>query len=80
MSDVVATDFGDDDPEDGWDDGDDVETKLAVLERVLEDLRARRAEDEPRFEHRRQDALRLLAKLFIVRERIESIRNGLEGL
>lgn len=77
MSDIA---FGDIDPEDAWDDGDDVETKVAVLERVLEDLRARRAEDEDRFEFRRQDALRLLAKLFVIQDRIEGVRAGLEAL
>lgn len=79
MSDV-APDFGDIDPEDAWDDGDDFETKIAVLNRIVDDLRARRAEDEPRFEFRRQDALRLVAKLLVARERLDDIREALEAL
>jgi len=80
MSDTnaIATDFGDDDPEDGWDDGDDFDTKLEILQRIVESLRARR--DEPRFEFRRQDALRLVAKLLADRERVVQVREALEAL
>ena len=78
MSDTAATDFGDVDPEDAWDDGDDFDTKLAVLGRIVDDLRARR--DEPRFEFRRADALRLAAKLRVDAARVEQIRAALEDL
>ena len=56
-----GSDFGDFDPEDEWDDGDDEEVKLRVLERVIESIRRRR--DDADAEPRRIDALRLVGKL-----------------
>jgi hypothetical protein len=52
--------IGDKDPEDAYDAGDPPGVRLAVLERVVADLRAR---DDGRREARRVDALRLLANL-----------------
>jgi hypothetical protein len=68
--------FGDFDPEDAWDDGDPDDDKLDILERVVDDLRQRR---DGRFESRRRDALRLVAKL-ARSERAERIRRALEAL
>lgn len=82
MSDDHADDspFGDVDPEDAWDDGDEDEFKLAVLERVISDLHEHRDE---RFEPRRVDALRLVAKLAHTHgedPRLDMIREILKGL
>jgi hypothetical protein len=68
--------IGDHDPEDSWDDGDPVEDRLAILERV--------AAAEPR-QARRVDALRLVAKLERVALtrgqslRVAAVRAALEG-
>jgi hypothetical protein len=55
-----VSDFGDYDPEDAWDDGDAIDLKLAILERVVRSLRDHR---DDRLEARRSDALRLVRKL-----------------
>jgi hypothetical protein len=56
--------FGDADPEDAWDDNDPLDVKLAVIGRVIDDLRTLR------FSQRRANALRLL----------DTVRAELEGL
>jgi hypothetical protein len=70
-----VTDFADFDPEDAWDGGDDDDTKLAVLERVVAALRASSDRREPR----RRDALRLVATL-PASTRLDVIRADLEAL
>lgn len=72
--------FRDDDPEDGWDDGDPVKDQLFILELVVETLRNTR--DDPRHDRRRDDALRLLGKLAGKADdpqRIASLRAALEA-
>jgi hypothetical protein len=74
--------IGDKDPEDVWDDGDPVEARLAILERVVGELAAR-ADPVDRHEARRLDALRLVDKLIAVnvpRGRLDHIRYALERL
>ena len=75
-------DFRDFDPEDAYDIGDDPDTKVVVLERVVADLRARRLED--RFEARRTDALRVLFNATRQRDadigRLVTLRAELEAL
>ena len=76
MSDVI----GDVDPEDAWDDGDPLDDKLFVLDRVVASLRAHRDE---RFAFRRGDALRLVAKLErdeVDHPRLAELRDALENL
>jgi hypothetical protein len=72
--------FGDKDPEDAWDDGDPPDTKLAILERIVADLRARR--DDARHDARRDDALRLVIKLRrqLYGDRLEEVSDALEAL
>lgn len=75
-----ADDFGDDDAEDAWDDDDPVEAKMAILERVVAQLRT---VWDDRGEARRVDALRLLSKLeqeHGVDMRLRAIRDDLEEL
>jgi hypothetical protein len=84
--------FRDKDPEDAWDDGDDTDFKLLVLERVVESIRTeKRNGGQERAEARRAEALRLLRKLEqkIVDEerdrshdgaRLRDIREALEKL
>jgi hypothetical protein len=73
--------FGDDDPEDEYDDTDPFRVRLAILERVLEALRDRKDE---RFFGRRDEALKLIAAM--IREhqedtvRLERIQSALEAL
>jgi len=55
-----AIDFGDDDPEDAYDEGDDIETKLDVLERAVESIRV---STDARREARRAAVDELIAKL-----------------
>jgi hypothetical protein len=90
----VSIEFRDKDPEDAWDDGDDSDSKLHVLERVVESIRGEKRDshgDSERAERRRVDALRLLRKLeqVIVDEerdrshdgaRLRDIREALEKL
>jgi hypothetical protein len=52
--------IGDSDPEDWWDDGDSVDEKLHVLEKLVESLR--REQDE-RYDLRRFEGLRLAEKV-----------------
>jgi len=70
--------FGDADPEDSWDDGDDEDTKLDILERVVVSLR------DEFHRGRRDDALRLVLKLEEARQqradRLRDIRQALEAL
>jgi hypothetical protein len=77
---AVATDFGDKDPEDAWDDGDPTRVKLAILERVVDELRANR---DDRRVARRDDALRLVRKLATEMQtdttRMERIADALVG-
>ena len=88
----VGQEFQDKDPEDAWDDGDDGEFKLLVLERVVESIRREKRDGgHNRAEARRIDGLRLLRKLeqAIVDEerdrshdgaRLRDIREALEKL
>jgi hypothetical protein len=75
--------FRDYDPEDAWDDGDPLDAKLDVLERIISDLRD---SDDGRLEARRTDALRLVRKLEDSRpqraesRRLKAIREELESL
>ena len=73
------TDFGDDDPVDGWDDNDSEPDRLDVLERVIVALRA-----QALWRHeRRRDALRLVVKMERANEtsdRLARIREALEAL
>jgi hypothetical protein len=78
----VEPDFGDLDPEDAYDSGDDPEMRLAVIERVVADLRVRR--EEPRFDGRRLDFLRVVEK-FISEgppqvRRLEELHADLEAM
>lgn len=79
---MPATEFGDFDPEDAWDDGDADVLKLGVLTRVVAALRAE--PDDPRRELRRVDALRLAAKVNAEwadrLDRLTAIRSELERL
>jgi hypothetical protein len=76
------SEFGDADPEDAWDDGDPVDAKVKLLERVVRSLRAEA--DAERARRRRADALRLLGKLEIkfddVDHRIESLHDELSRI
>ena len=67
--------IGDYDPEDAWDDGDDTDAKLLVLERVIADLRRR---NDDRHDVRVANALRLLAKVIIVSRRQERRRSKIQ--
>ena len=53
--------FGDFDPEDAYDAGDDPDDRLNVIARTIVDLRARRL--EPRFDGRRADLRRVVEAL-----------------
>jgi hypothetical protein len=72
--------LGDIDPEDAWDDGDPIDDKIVILDRVLAQLRQR---SDDRHEARRANALRLLGKLQQVRSddpRLAELRERLEAL
>lgn len=75
--------IGDKDPEDAYDRGDPPTVRVAVLERVVADLRARRDADT-RHDARRLDALRVVAVLALARgvdrARVAAIRRALEEL
>lgn len=74
--------IGDKDPEDAYDAGDPPAVRLAVIERVLEDLRT--AEPGDRRELRHLDALRLLRNLAAdideLRARLDTLRDAFEDL
>lgn len=74
------TDFGDFDPEDAYDADDPPHVRLAVIARIVADLRAR----SDRHELRRLDALRLLDALDAVPGvdllRLRVLRDELEAL
>jgi hypothetical protein len=76
-------DFGDYDPEDSWDDGDSTDVKVALLERIIDDLGSRR---DDRFDGRRADARRLIEKLAgsdldrRERRKVDGLREDLEAL
>ena len=72
---MKADTYGDVDPLDAWDDGDDVELKLAVLELLVATIMTRNQRDE---------GLRLLLKLERARadmaDRLAAIRERLESV
>lgn len=74
--------IGDKDPEDAYDAGDPPAARLAVIERVLEDLRT--AELGDRRELRRIEALRVLRNLAAdideLRARVDVLRDAFEDL
>jgi hypothetical protein len=74
--------FGDTHPEDAWDDEDDEDTKVAILERVVDVLEDQGTEVNL---SRRDDATRLLDKLAAVTRRrtddhLDELRARLEAL
>ena len=74
------TQFGDFDPEDAYDVEDDPDMRLAVLEKVVADLRVRRAES--RFDARRTDILRVIRNFLDEhtgrQNRLEELKTELE--
>jgi len=84
MSDIQedeATEFGDVDPEDEWDDTDPFRLRLEILERIIENIRERR---DDRFKVRLGMALDLLRAMIREhhedRERLDRIEDALEEL
>jgi len=79
---MTDTNFNDFDPEDAYDVEDDPEMRLAVLEKVVADLRSRRLDG--RFDGRRTDALRVIRNFLDERPeqqgRLESLKAELEAL
>ena len=77
---MTDTQFGDFDPEDAYDVEDDPEMRLAVLERVVADLRVRRSDS--RFDARRTDALRVIRNFLDEhtdrQNRLEELKTELE--
>jgi hypothetical protein len=81
MSETVN--FGDFDPEDAYDVGDSPEIRLTVIRKVINDLRALRA--DPRFENRRADMRRVIADFLNehhpdFQTELEDLRDDLEAL
>jgi hypothetical protein len=68
-------DFGDKDPEDAYDAGDELGERLAVIRRAIVHLRARRLEE--RFDGRRADLRRLVAAIGV---ELDEELAGLVGL
>lgn len=81
MSDVTV-EFGDLDPEDAYDAEDPFEVRLAVIERVVTDLREKRSDG--RFEVRRTDILRVLGNFLNQgtehHQRLQELRDELEAM
>lgn len=80
MSETVN--FGDFDPEDAYDVGDSHEIRIAVIRKVIADLRDLR--DDPRFENRRADMRRVIADFLNehteFQSELEDLRDDLEAL
>ena len=80
VEDFAGGGYADKDPEDAWDDGDDDEFKILILERTVTQLDH---DVDDRHEPRRVDALRLLGKLVPkpgTHDRLVALQDALEAL